>query len=1064
MVMSTRLSFLPPRSAAALLFLFLAALICGAGQPSFRHLPDQLSQQVARTLIQDRHGYLWIGTGAGLNRYDGADFTAFGSQDGLADDRINDLRETEDGRLWIATSGGLSFWDGRDFTTVPPADPTDEVMISCLSIHAELGLLCGTDQGLYRREGNQLRPLSITGLSEEPIWALAEGRDGALWVGSDTGLSVIRDGEATRITGITGTRILGLLQDIEGLWVASALGLYRLEGDRIRAFHEPESLGRGLVGSLYKDAEGTLWAGTHNGVTKKTGQSFSIWEAGTDLPLNLVNEILEDRDGGLWLAGAPGIALLEEPVFENFTTEDGLGSDVVRDLLIDQRGRLWAATFNGLSYLENERWHTLGAAHGLENPFLISMTTLSSDALMIGSRGGMWILDLDTLSFRTVPGVPRDSSVYCVIEAEGGQWFSLLERGLFFRADDGTIREIEVADQSFYQSRLLIDRQGRLWASGDAGLSRRDEHGWRTWTREDGLANERPYTLFEDSRGRIWMAYHAAAGVSVLDETGIRTYTEQDGLAANTVFMIDEDNEGNLWFGSTAGIDRFDGHRFTLYDKRDGLVGTEANSGAFAHDERGRIWIGTMTGLIRYEPTNDISDRLEPRPHLSSITLDKRPVRAGARVAHERNDMHVEIDFLNFHRRDHLEARIRLIGFDDDWQTWTGTPLFLPNLEPGPYTLEVGARFGNRPWQNTTLTSFTILEPWWMTWPAWLAALVLFLACLFGFGRWRVRVVARRNHALEQMVSERTAELRDEIARRKQAQDDLVAAQDELIAQAHQAGRADVATGVLHNIGNLLSSVTTSAGVVREGLDKSRLTRMADATALLAEHQDDLVAFFRDDPKGPKVIQYLINLEAKLSQEHTRTLTDMERMVNKLDLIRNYIMLHQTYARAEHFVEEVSMAEVIEDALVLQSGSIDRHGIQLEKNLSPLDPVRVQKAKLINILINLYKNAKEAMNDLEPNNRTLRIDLFGEGEEVILKITDNGCGIHPDHREKLFSQGFTTKKDGNGFGLHSCANYMRDMGGSIEVESEGVGRGASFVLRFPRAPGAGEVAGAAGNA
>ncbi|MBF0432925.1 MAG: HAMP domain-containing protein [Fibrobacteria bacterium] len=288
---------------------------------------------------------------------------------------------------------------------------------------------------------------------------------------------------------------------------------------------------------------------------------------------------------------------------------------------------------------------------------------------------------------------------------------------------------------------------------------------------------------------------------------------------------------------------------------------------------------------------------------------------------------------------------------------------------------------------------------------------------------------------LEQLVEERTGELRE--------------AQRELLDKAHKEGMAEIATNTLHNIGNILNSVHTSLHMARETMDDSYISGFIKANALLRENMDDLERFIVQDPKGKNLMHYYLKLEDLLSSSQKTLQTHFNRLNDKIQLICDVVATQQNYAGYAGMSQDFSLADIIHDALTMQKASLDRLSIIVEEDLPDVPKIAVVKTKVIHILINLVTNAKDAMMDVSPDTRKIYISLTQEESRVILKIRDTGCGLSKKELEKVFVHGYSTKKSGHGFGLHSCANYMTEMRGDMYAESEGQGKGATFVLRFP---------------
>jgi len=298
---------------------------------------------------------------------------------------------------------------------------------------------------------------------------------------------------------------------------------------------------------------------------------------------------------------------------------------------------------------------------------------------------------------------------------------------------------------------------------------------------------------------------------------------------------------------------------------------------------------------------------------------------------------------------------------------------------------------------------------------------------------------AQLYHQLERRVLERTSQLE--------------AAQREIVKAAHYSGMADIASGVLHNVGNILNSINTSVDVSLSMIHKSKMPSFQRANQLLDQNRDRLGEFFSEDPKGEKLAQFYGMLGARLPEEYGRLKGELEKIQKCAILIKDVISTQQEYATAGLLTERLDLSSMVEDALVLLAASFSRHTVRIVKNYDKTPSTPVQKSKLIHVLTNLLKNAKESLIVKPPESRQIVIDVGHiPGECVFIRISDNGVGIPRDQLSKIFTHGFSTKKGGRGFGLHTCANYMTEMGGSIEVDSPGQDKGAGFTLKFPLKP------------
>jgi PAS domain S-box-containing protein len=274
----------------------------------------------------------------------------------------------------------------------------------------------------------------------------------------------------------------------------------------------------------------------------------------------------------------------------------------------------------------------------------------------------------------------------------------------------------------------------------------------------------------------------------------------------------------------------------------------------------------------------------------------------------------------------------------------------------------------------------------------------------------------------------------------------------ELLQTSRQAGMAEVATSVLHNVGNVLNSVNVSATLLLDSAKRSNVSYLGKAVALLNEHIADLAPFLANDPKGRQLPGYLTRVSEELGKEQQRAITELESLRQNIEHIKEIVAMQQNYANVSGVVETVKVTDLVEDALRMNAGALARHEIALAREFSEVPMITVDKHKVLQVLVNVIRNAKYACDESGRKDKQIRINVSRRDQWVCVAVTDNGVGIPEENKTRIFNHGFTTRKDGHGFGLHSGALATSELGGTLTAHSDGVGQGATFTLELPLEP------------
>ncbi len=293
-----------------------------------------------------------------------------------------------------------------------------------------------------------------------------------------------------------------------------------------------------------------------------------------------------------------------------------------------------------------------------------------------------------------------------------------------------------------------------------------------------------------------------------------------------------------------------------------------------------------------------------------------------------------------------------------------------------------------------------------------------------------------------------------DVTARKLAEAEKQALQDQLVRASRAAGMAEIATGVLHNVGNVLNSVNVSGALIAERLKASKVPALAKAITLLGEHRADLTGFVSHDERGRHVLDFLAKSAEHAERDREQCQRELASLLDGIEHIKQIVRAQQSCAAAKPVVELASAAQVMDDALAMNLVAVERHGITIAKAYEDLAPVPLDKHGVLQILVNLISNAKKATSTSTTAERRVDLRVRQRDAQVIFEVADNGVGIPSDGITSIFRHGYSTWNDGHGFGLHSSANAAAAMGGSLTAASPGPNQGATFTLTIPIADAA----------
>jgi CheY-like chemotaxis protein len=288
-----------------------------------------------------------------------------------------------------------------------------------------------------------------------------------------------------------------------------------------------------------------------------------------------------------------------------------------------------------------------------------------------------------------------------------------------------------------------------------------------------------------------------------------------------------------------------------------------------------------------------------------------------------------------------------------------------------------------------------------------------------------------------------------DVTERKRVEAELDELQQEFQRASRRAGMADVANSVLHNVGNVINSIGVASSGVARNLKQSKTLVLSKVINILRDHESDLGEFLSSDEKGKKIPGYLAQLSDYLQSENQNAISELDQLQEWIQHVKGIVHMQQSYAKLSGTVEITKVADVLEDVLRLTINGFTKSGIQINRDCDPDLTVMVERHKVVQILVNLVRNAKQACQVAESTEKQISIRVTADNDRLKVSVTDNGVGIASEDMGRIFAHGFTTKKDGHGFGLHSSKLAAREMNGLLMADSEGPGKGATFTLDLP---------------
>ncbi|MCD4831098.1 MAG: response regulator [Anaerohalosphaeraceae bacterium] len=300
----------------------------------------------------------------------------------------------------------------------------------------------------------------------------------------------------------------------------------------------------------------------------------------------------------------------------------------------------------------------------------------------------------------------------------------------------------------------------------------------------------------------------------------------------------------------------------------------------------------------------------------------------------------------------------------------------------------------------------------------------------------------------ERKIAEENMKLAKERAEKLNRQLELT--YKKLMETAHCAGMTEATANVLHNVGNALNSINVAAGLVAEKITRSEVPNLKKISDLLDKNQQNIKQYLKSDSQGMHILTYLKEVSNQLCSEQKETVSKLSSLIKNVKNVKGIISQQRFYTENKQNIVPTSIDDIIESAIQINNASLELAKISVIREYEDAGTIHIDKHQTIQILVNLIDNAANAMEKSGRPERTLRIKAcIDDDHKLTIVISDNGIGIDKKLLDKIFQQGYTTRNSGHGFGLYSCIAAAKNMQGTIIAKSEGINRGATFVLELP---------------
>ncbi|MFA5669140.1 MAG: two-component regulator propeller domain-containing protein [Balneolaceae bacterium] len=737
------------------LFLFIINAIVAQTTLSAQGYPfrtysieDGLSEAVVHAIVQDHEGSMWLGTGYGLNRFNGIEFQNYYEDQGLQSSKIFALFEDSQHRLWIGTGQGVNYWMSDSIYYSNDLSALDELQVTSIFEDLDGDLWFATDGGgvWVLNKNNELTQYSkAQGFKSDIVRKIVQTKDGVLWFATRNGLTKLAYGNIRTYgveDGLPDEKIRDIILDENGtLWIATRNGLAKYKNEVFTTYNEKQGLNNLRVQTLNIDLYKRLWLGTENGVSVLEDGKFRNFTMANGLSNGIIYSSTLDREGNLWFGTfGGGVNLFLGDYFENYTSDLGLANDVVTSFAESDDGTLWVGTYGGgISQYKNSTFKTFSLEQGLKDDKVYTLTYDSKKRMWVGLRDGLAIIENGQIKNFKDSEFPYRKVRHIYETKNGDFWISTYDEGVI-RYDGKTFHQFTVEDGLAYNTTLgaVEDAEGNIWIATYGGVSKYNNGTFENYSMQEGLPNNAVMTIIVDNKGTVWVS--TFGGIAWFNGKRFESITVEDGLPNRVCYFIEQSRDDLYWIGTNDGLARFNAEKFyseiptekdqafQLLSKEQGLISDEMNLGAVYEDGEGHLWVGSVEGMSHFIPTKYKGNPVSPQVKINEVLASGRLYEnvEHLNLTYEQNFVEIFFSGINYNAPNRVLYEFKMDGIDPVWQRTTNRFAKYPSLPSGDYTFSVIARNTNGTWsEDVTKMTFSISAPFWQHW--WFAVLIFLI-------------------------------------------------------------------------------------------------------------------------------------------------------------------------------------------------------------------------------------------------------------------------------------------------------------------------------------------------